>query len=98
MARRPSTPTTIMPKANLRPAAELYDNDIDIMLRELVLLTSNSQQTIHWLATYGLLQNSWACEQCPKALAMWLQRKDGAQFVDGYAWACPTCRTQKSIT
>lgn len=91
MAGRPPAPTCI--SDNIVPFLELCD--LQISLRELVLLTSDNLQTIKWLARHGLIANRRLCDTCEIHMAF--QARRGRDYVDGYCWSCRTCRRHRNL-
>ncbi|PAA75671.1 hypothetical protein BOX15_Mlig027258g1, partial [Macrostomum lignano] len=65
MAGRPAAPTTIVEPADVLPAIEL--TELDLNHRELALLTDDT--AVQWLARHGLLRNSIDCPNCATAMS-----------------------------
>lgn len=89
MAGRPAAPQFIVAQVN---------HDLllaQVCHRDLVIATQDGLRAIQWCATRGLLRNSLMCENCN--IPMSFQSRAQAAFVDGYCWACKTCRRQRSL-
>ena len=76
------------------PAADVAELDLNAC--SLHGLCGNNLAVIHWLAQHGLIHNSLQCERCNQPMTLQLRRQ--LRFVDGYCWACPVCRSQKTVT
>ena len=76
------------------PAADL--TALDVNVRDLIRLCGDADGVLRWLAQHGLIHNQLRCDNCD--IDMTLQSRSQQRFVDGYVWASPRCRRQKSVT
>ena len=91
MAGRPGARVEIV--NNVLPANVLAE--INFTARNLVEATVDDLTCIEWLARHGLIRNTRHCNTCGTPNGF--QRSSGVHFVDGYVWACRTCRRQTNL-
>lgn len=90
---RPAARVTIVD--NVLPADRLVQFDCTILqLHRLYCFDDAS--VLRWAAQHGLIHNQFLCDECEQAMR--LQARHGERYVNGYCWACPRCRGQKSVT
>ena len=76
------------------PADVLLELNINALA--LLQVCGNALGVLQWLAQHGLIHNELCCLDCDEPMT--LQSRRAQRFVDGYCWACPRCRQQKSVT
>ena len=74
---------------------ENFGNIGDLSYRELILLTSNVENTIKFLQHHGLLHKNKPCDKCKDEMKLTLDKK----LADLYLWKCPkrNCQTKCSL-
>ena len=92
MADRPRT-SRIEIVDNVLPANALCA--LNVTMRDLVEATTNTLACIERLARHDLLRNTRDCEEYHTPMCF--QMRGGVNFVDGYTWACRTCRRQTNL-
>ncbi|GFO27727.1 hypothetical protein PoB_005423200 [Plakobranchus ocellatus] len=88
---RPSAPTFIVPP----PLPPVDLPNLDINIRQLAAVTSLVFDCMRWLAEHRLITNTFTCQACDQPMR--LQKREGRDYIDGYAWCCPGCQRRNSI-